>query len=100
MPDCPTTRFFGKPVARFINVTIASKGIGNNNDQRIRGVFFYSVGNRGQDFGVGAEKIIAAHARFAGNSRRDNANVGAGNIFIVIGADDIAVKAFDRSGMR
>jgi hypothetical protein len=62
-------------------------------------VLFYPVGNRRQDFGVGPEKIIAAHTRFAGNSRRYNANVGAGNVFIAISADDVAIKAFDRTCM-
>ena len=49
---------------------------------------------------VGAKQVVPAHARLARDTRRHDTDIGAGDIFILVGASHIAVKPFNRAGVR
>ena len=58
------------------------------------------LGHRADDLGVGAEQIVAAHARLAGDAGGDHDDVAAGRVVVVVGADDVRVEAHDRRGLH
>jgi hypothetical protein len=59
-----------------------------------------TVGDGVENFAIGAEQIVTAHARLARDARRHNANIGACDIFVFICAEDVAVKTFHGAGVR
>ena len=48
------------------------------------------------DAPVGRQKIIPAHARFAGNTRRNNNDIGIGRSLIRVGAGQMGIMFFNR----
>jgi hypothetical protein len=63
-------------------------------------MFLYAFRNRADDFGIGSNQIVPAHAGLPRNAGRHDANVGTGNIVVFVGADHIAIEAFHRSRVR
>jgi len=51
------------------------------------------------DVGVGADQVVAAHPRLAGDSGRDDHQFGSGRQAVVIRPDDARIEAFDRCGL-
>jgi hypothetical protein len=51
------------------------------------------------DLQVDADQVVAAHARLAGNTRRDDAYVGARDVGVVVGALEGDVGADDGGGL-
>ena len=52
------------------------------------------------DSHVGEEKIVAAHAGTAGYAGGDDNEVGAGGLFVAVGAGDQGVGADDGAGLE
>ena len=52
------------------------------------------------DFVIGAEQIVAAHAGLAGKSGGDDDDIRARDIGIGVGALEFGVEAFDGGGLR
>ena len=46
--------------------------------------------------GVGAQQIVAAHARLAGDAGRDHHHVAVGRVGVIGRAGDVGVEAHDR----
>ncbi len=74
--------------------------IGDADDESVGGMRLDAFADRGHDFEVDAQKIVAAHARFARHARRDDDHVGARNVGIGIGALELGIEAFHRSRLR
>ncbi|ENN89596.1 hypothetical protein RHSP_59721 [Rhizobium freirei PRF 81] len=70
--------------------------VGDADHESIRGILLDAGADLLHDLEVDAEKVVAAHARLAGNACRDDADVSAFDRGIVAGAGEISVKAFDR----
>jgi hypothetical protein len=49
---------------------------------------------------VDAEQVIAAHAGLARHAGRHDDDVRACDVLVIVGADDLGVKAFDRAALR
>ena len=58
--------------------------------------FAASVDDRPDDAGVLGQEVVPAHPRLAGEPGRDDDDVGAGRVGVVVRADDPAVVADDR----
>ncbi len=54
------------------------------------------VGDVGDDLGIDAEQIVAAHAGLAGHAGGDDRDVRAFDVVVAVGAGDLAIVAFDR----
>src|SRR5258708_7823226 len=52
------------------------------------------------DFVVGIQKIIAAHAGLARDSRGDDDDVGVGGVGVIIRTDDVGIALLDRHGLE
>src|SRR5690606_20499631 len=66
--------------------------VGDDDDERVRRVFFNAVGHLSDDFGVGVDQIIAAHAGLAGDAGGDDHHIGALDIGVIIGAFEADVE--------
>ena len=99
MPDWPTTRFFGKAELALHQSHHRIERIGDDDDKRIGRMGLDALGHRTENLAVGAKQIVPAHARLARDTRGHDTDIGAGNIFILVGADDVAVEPFNRAGV-
>ena len=55
--------------------------------------------HRRHDFQVDAQKVVAAHAGLARHAGGDDHHIGAGDVGVGIGALELRVEAFDRTGL-
>src|SRR5690606_22768038 len=73
--------------------------IGDADDEGVRRVLLDAGADLLHDLEVDAEKVVAAHARLAGHAGGDDANISAFNGRVVVGADEVCVKAINRGGL-
>ena len=99
-PAWPKTRCGGKPVTCQALCTMASSGL-LTTITIASGLLLADLrGDGPHDPGVGGQKIVAAHARLAGNAGRDHHDVAAGRVVVVGRAGDAGVKTHDRAGLE
>jgi hypothetical protein len=63
--------------------------VGDDQDVGVRGSFGSSLGEVTDDRGIGVEKIITGHARLAGNTGRDEDDLGVGKSILEAGGSRI-----------
>ena len=74
--------------------------IGDADDEGVGRVLLDAGADLLHHLQIDAEKIVAAHARLARHAGGDDADRGALDLVIGIGADDAGVEALHRSGLR
>jgi hypothetical protein len=72
--------------------------VGDADDERIGGVGGDAFANRFHDLQVDAQEVIAAHARFAGDTGSHDADIRASDIFVRLGAFQRGVEPFGWAG--
>ena len=70
--------------------------VGDADDEGVRRVLLDAGADLLHDLQVDAEKVVAAHARLARHAGGDDADVGALDAGVVVGAGERGVEAFDR----
>ena len=95
----PTTRCDGSPQASRMTHTMTSSGLVIVMTKASGQCFLIACTDRGDDLGVGADQIVAAHPRLARNAGGDDDDIGAGDGGIVVGAFDDRVVALDRRAL-
>jgi hypothetical protein len=75
------------------------QGVGDADDEAVRGVRLDALADGFHDLEVDPEQIVAAHAGLAGDPGGDDADVGALDVGIILGAGEKRVIAFDRPGL-
>ncbi len=73
--------------------------VGDDDDEGVRAMLLDVLADRGDDLGVDADEIVAAHAGFARDAGRDDNDIGARQLGIIVRADDLGVKILDRRGL-
>ena len=99
-PAWPTTRWVGKPEAFQAVVDHGVEGVAHHDENGV-GAETGDVGaDRLDDRDVLGQEVVAAHARFAGQAGGDDDYVAVGGVLVAVGADDVAVVAFDGGGLH
>ena len=96
----PTTMCLGSPQHFCSAQTMASSGLVMQMTKAFGRVFLDAGADLLHHLEIDAEKIVAAHAGLARHAGGDDADRGALDRFVGIGADDAGVEALDRSGLR
>jgi hypothetical protein len=73
--------------------------IGDADHEAVRSVRPDALADRLHHLEVDSEQVIAAHAGLAGDSGGDDADVGAGDVGIILGAGEEGIIALDRAGL-
>ena len=73
--------------------------VGDADDEGVRRMLADARADRLHDLGVGADQVVAAHARLARHARGDDDDVGPGDRRIVRRAGQAGVEALDRRGL-
>ncbi len=73
--------------------------IGDADDEAVGGVRLDALADRLHHLEVDPEQIVAAHPGLSGDSGGDDADVGVGDLGIILGAGQPDVIAFDRAGL-
>ena len=76
------------------------QGIGDADHKGVWREFPDAFTNRFHHFQVDAQQVIAAHPRFARYSGGDDADIGAADKGIVVGARHVGIKARNRARLR
>ena len=76
------------------------EGVAHDNNHRVGTGRFDILGDARDDFGVGAQQIVAAHSRFAGDPRSDDDHIAIGCIGIVVRTAQGTIVAHDRRGLH
>ncbi len=76
------------------------KRIADDDHDRVGAGSFDLLGDAGHDLRVGAQQVIAAHARFARDAGGHDDHVAVGRVVVAGGADDVGVEAEDRRGLH
>ena len=72
--------------------------VGDADDEGVGRVVLDALANGFHDLQVDAQKVIAAHPRFAGHTGSDDADISARDIGVIRGAFQRGVEAFGRAG--
>src|SRR5439155_21450746 len=70
-----------------------------HDDDRLGAVLLDLLRDLFYDVGVGADQVVAAHARLAGDAGRDDYQLAPRRRGVVVGADHAGVEPFDRRGL-
>ena len=73
--------------------------VGDADDEGVRRVGGDALADRFHDLEVDAEQVVAAHARFARDAGGDDADVGAGDVGVIVGAFEDSVELVDRRAL-
>ncbi len=73
--------------------------VGDHDHIRVRRVISNSLSDLRHDLEVRGQQIVARHARLAGQARRDDHDVGAGDAFVAVRAADLRIRSHDRSAL-
>ena len=92
----PRTRSRGKPDALHRDVAHGVERVRDDDQDRVGRVLRGLLDDRPDDPGVLGEQVVAAHARLAGEAGRDDDDVRAGRVGVVVRAGDPGVVADDR----
>ena len=76
------------------------EGVTHDNNHGVGTGRFDILGDARDDFGVGAQQIVAAHSRFAGDARSDDDHIAIGRIGIVVRTAQGTIVAHDRRGLH
>src|SRR5213594_1128760 len=74
--------------------------VGEHDDERLGRVRLDVVGHRADDLRVDTEEVVAAHAGLARHAGGDDADVGAADVGVVVGADQAHVEALDGAALQ
>jgi len=74
--------------------------VGDADDEGVRGVLLDAFADRFHHFQVDAQQVVAAHARLARHAGGDDADIGARDIGVIIGALHHGVEAFGGTRLR
>ena len=74
--------------------------IGDADDERVRRIGLDAFADGLHNLQIDAEQIVAAHPRLAGDTCRDDDDIGAGDIGVIIGALEGDIETFDRAALR
>src|SRR5690348_16406102 len=74
--------------------------IGDANDEGVGRVFLDAGADLLHHFEIDAEQIVAAHAGLARHAGGDDADVGAVDGLVAVGARELGVEVVDRRGLR
>ena len=92
----PTTRCFGKPVTRFICVTMASSGFETTMTKAFGACCLMPSATVVMILALVASRSSRLMPGLRGEAGRHDADVGAGDVLVGVGAGDAGVEAFDR----
>ena len=81
------------------NVAHRVEGVGDDDQDRIRGLGGSLLNHRPNDPGVLGQEVVAAHPGLAGKARGHDDDVRTGRVGIVVGPDDPRIVADDRGGL-
>lgn len=87
---------FGKARHFLHNVNHRIQRVRDDDDEGVRRVGFDALGHLLYDFGVRADQVVPGHARLPRNTGRDDDDVRAGDVLVIVRAADSGVAAFDR----
>ena len=73
--------------------------VGDADHERIGRMRLDAVADGLHDLQVDAEKVVAAHARLAGNACSYDADIGTGDVGVVVGPLEACVETRDRPGL-
>ena len=96
----PTTMLLGQAAGLLQRPHHGVERIGDADDEGVRRVFLDAGADLVHHLEVDAEQIVAAHAGLARHAGGDDADVGAGDRLVGVGAHDLGVEAVDRRGLR
>ena len=74
--------------------------IGDHDDDAVRRVLGDLLGGGPDDFVIGHQEIVAAHARFAREAGGDDRDIGVRGRLVIVGARDHHVIALNRAGLQ
>ena len=95
----PTTMCLGRPQAFCSAHTMASSGLVMQMTKAFGRVFLDAGADLLHHLEVDAEQIVAAHAGLARHAGGDDADIGAVDRVVGIGAGELGVEAVDRRGL-
>ena len=98
-PAMPSTRSRGNPDASQRDVAHRVERVGDDDQDRVRRVAHRLLDDGPDDPGVLGEQIVAAHARLAGQAGRDDDDIGAGGVRVVVRSDHARVVPDDGGGL-
>ena len=73
--------------------------VGDGDDESVRAIGLDVLADGGDDLGVGADEIVAAHAGLAREAGGDDHDIGAGDDGVVVATGELGVEALDRRGL-
>ena len=76
------------------------QGIRDHDQEAIGGILHHLLDGASYDFGVGFQQVVAAHPGLAREAGRHHHEVGVSGVFIIVGAADFEVVAFDRPRLQ
>jgi len=92
----PTTFLCGMPEAFCSAHTMASSGLVDADDEGVGGVFLDAGADLLHHLEIDAQEIVAAHAGLARHAGGDDADLGAVERLVGVGAGEMCVEPVDR----
>ena len=74
--------------------------VGDADDEGVRGILLDAFADRLHHLEVDAQQVVAAHPRLARDTGGDDADIGTGDVGVVVGALQRGVEALGRTRLR
>ena len=88
---------FGKSRSLERQISQRIHRVGDHDDDRAGRIFHHVLDHAFHNVGVGADQLLAGHARLAGNTRGDHHHVRVGSLLVVVGhADELRIEIHQR----
>src|SRR3989304_3694165 len=72
-----------------------TRGVGEDDDEGFGGELLDPLGDLAHDLRIALDQVVAAHAGLSGEARRDDDDVGAGDIRVVVGPLEGDIETVD-----